>query len=102
MLNLSSKDVHQTQDGLRWEIYQSEDDANVFYVAPRPQLARRANGDFQFALVEYAGENAGGYCTLTTELGVPEVDMAEIKTYLTQVHENLQLKCCSNKVSKPS
>lgn len=90
MLNLSTKDTYRTNDGLLWELYQSTEDPNVFYIAPIPQLARDAQtGKYSFALVQYAGEPAGGYCTLETQLDVPDQDMAEIRTYLTKTYNTL-------------
>jgi hypothetical protein len=90
MLKLSTKDVHKTSDNKIWEIFQSEEDENIFYVAPLPQLAKEpTTGDFLFSLVEYAGENAGGYCTMQTQLDIPAQDMAEIQQYLKKVYSHL-------------
>ncbi|MBL4862903.1 MAG: hypothetical protein JKY09_07805 [Crocinitomicaceae bacterium] len=89
MLNISTKTTHKTKDNIDWQIYQSDTEENDFLVVPMAKLSLKNNGDFIFSLVEYAGEDAGGYCTFQTELDVPVDDLSEIITFLKETYPKL-------------
>ncbi|MBA6304201.1 hypothetical protein [Colwellia sp. MB02u-14] len=89
MLKIDSKKTYTTKDNQSWQTYQSDVDENSFFVSPVATLTNLESGNYNFSLVEYAGDNAGGFCTFETGLSVPESDLAQIKTMLATAHPQL-------------
>ena len=75
IINAASKNSYKDPNSNLWEYYQDNEDASIFYVMPRPQLAI-SRGAPQFHLEEYVdddGDFVAGLCQLTTSLApVPD------------------------------
>ncbi len=75
MLDFSRHGTFQDGTGYDWDYYGDDQDAQAFYIVPRPQFASNGSSPL-LSIVQYATDdpqtNGGGYCQIGLELAVPE------------------------------
>ena len=91
MLNFALKGTFQDATGFGWDYYGDDQldpnpDPNTFYIIPRPQLVRDAQGNPSFQVLRYTTDdasNGGGHARFDVELSVPaEVEAAVSRAIL--------------------
>jgi hypothetical protein len=92
MLNFALKGTYQDATGFGWDYYGDDQldpnpDPNTFYIIPRPQFVRDAQGNPSFQVLRYTTDdkasNGSGHARFDVELSVPaEVEAAVSRAIL--------------------
>lgn len=76
MLNFMQQLTYQAPDGFTWTCFGDDQDLNIFYIVPQPQLVQTPAGQVELSIQKLAtGDpktNGMGSVTLAVELSVPQ------------------------------